>query len=151
VSPVWDRSKALAELKVREVDFQIPKWNAQGYSFTSDGGHRFAINPVAVYPFKTLLHELGHIVLGHTVEVATEETHRGVREFQAEAVAHILMHEFDAVDQFDPAESRAYIQNWLSGAEPPTKKEITPIFRAAEKIRQAGYPVKKEDSTVSES
>jgi hypothetical protein len=41
--------------------------NLQGYSFD----RKFEVSPVAVYPMKTLLHELGHIVLGHTTDCAT--------------------------------------------------------------------------------
>ncbi|WP_280350378.1 ImmA/IrrE family metallo-endopeptidase [Nocardia abscessus] len=135
VPPTWDRSKALAELGIRQVDYQKIDGNSQGYSFAKS----FAINPVAVYPFKTLMHELGHIVLGHTVEVPTEETHRGIREFQAEAVAHIVLNELEATDQFNPSESRAYIQGWLNG-ETPSKQQIAAVFSAADKILRAGFP-----------
>ncbi|MBF6085199.1 hypothetical protein IU485_27885 [Nocardia cyriacigeorgica] len=143
--PTWDRSKALAELKVREIDFFDLDWNTQGYS----RGREFAINPAAVYPFKTMLHELAHIELGHTVEQPTLEEHKGVREFQAESVAHILMHEFGVGDQFNPDESRSYIQTWLAGGQ-VTDSDIKAVFRVADKIRKAGYPDEKKEPPASE-
>lgn len=53
----------------------------QGYS----RGAEIAINPVAVRPVKTLMHELGHVVLGHTLPHAYEDyaIHQVIKEFQA--------------------------------------------------------------------
>lgn len=133
--PSWSLEKAKAELGVTQVAFEHTDGNAQGYSY----GHHYALNPMAAYPLKTTLHELAHIVLGHTTETSPDrEYHQGLREFQAEASAHLLMRELEAEDQFDPAESRAYIQNWLSDSTNVPDKAISGVFKAVETILKAG-------------
>lgn len=61
---------------------------------------------------------------------------RGVMEFQAEAVAYLLAHELELCD-WDPAESRHYIQNWL-GREEVTPSHIQKVFTAVSNILIAG-------------
>ena len=49
-----------------------------------------AVSPVAALPFKTTIHELAHVCLGHTSEgeeTDGEITPRNLRECEAEAVA----------------------------------------------------------------
>jgi len=131
----WSKTRALGALAIQETPFTMTNGNIQGYS----SGNELAINPVAAYPFKTLFHEIGHIVLGHTTPDALEEyaTHRGVKEFEAEATAYLSLNELDALDQFDAAESRAYIQSWLKGAT-PEDASIKRVFNATDKILKAG-------------
>ena len=90
-TPGWDLEQALGKLGIREVAFDNANGNLQGWSH----GVEFAINPVAVNRTKTTFHEIGHIVLGHTIPARHEEyaTHRGIGEFQAEAVAYLAMNE----------------------------------------------------------
>lgn len=109
-TPDWDRAQALEALDITEVAFSHHDGNTQGYSV----GHEFALNPVAVAPFKTTIHEWAHIILGHTTpdELPNYQSHRGVSEFQAEAVALLVCREL-AVESFDESASRAYIQHWL--------------------------------------
>lgn len=137
--PTWSKERALAKLKITEVPFELLDGNVQGYS----AGREVAINPVAVYPFKTLMHELGHIVAGHTSEDHMIEygTHRGLKEFEAEASAYLILNELGALEQFNAAESRDYIQTWLAhdGAG-PDEKSIRHVFSTADKILRAGYP-----------
>lgn len=135
--PEWSRERALGALGIREVAFQMLDGNIQGYS----SGHELAINPVAAYPMKTLIHELGHIVLGHTAPDAHDEyqSHRGLKEFQAESTAYLGMNELGALDRMDASESRGYIQHWLSGRE-PTERDIRQVFTATDKILKAGRP-----------
>lgn len=47
------------------------------------------------------------------------------------------MNELDLRDQFDPAESRAYIRSWLSG-ETPSDQAISQVFKAADEILVVG-------------
>lgn len=138
----WSREQALANLDIREVPFTQLNGNIQGYSFE----RKVAINPVATYPFKTFMHELGHIVLGHTTRDQAVEyaEHRGVKEFQAEATAFLTVRELDATDEMDEAESRAYIQGWLRGDTPPDQA-VKQVFAATTKILQAG----RADTTTS--
>lgn len=108
--PDWSASEAMAHLNIVEVPFAIADGNTQGYSYVEDEQRKFALNPVAVAPLKTMIHEFAHLVLGHCDAEHTE--HRGVKEFQAEAVALLVCKELD-VEGFDAGASRAYIQGWL--------------------------------------
>jgi antirestriction protein ArdC len=135
--PGWDVDTALYALGVDRVTFAMVNGNAQGYSFEDASGRHLAINPTAVYPAKTLLHELAHLVLGHCKD--GDETHRGVGEFEAEATAYLAAKEL-ALIEWDPAESRAYIQTWLGGAE-TGEDHIARIFAATNKILLAGRVV----------
>lgn len=133
--PHWSKELAMSKLSLIQVPYESLEGNSQGYSIA----RRFAINPVAVYPFKTTLHEFSHIVAGHTVPDQMDEyrTHRGLCEFEAEGAAYLLMNELGSTDQFDAAESRSYIQTWLQGEEPP-ESSIKRVFSTADKIYRAG-------------
>jgi len=62
--PAWSLGLARSALAVSEEPFAMLNGNVQGYSH----GRTYAINPAAKFPERTLMHELGHIVLGHTAE-----------------------------------------------------------------------------------
>lgn len=143
--PHWSQDQADSELSVHRVPFEGFDANMQGYSL----GRDYAINPVAKWPEKTHKHELAHIVLGHTAldAVGVEAPHKGVREFQAEGTAHFVMTELELQDRFDPAESRAYIQNWLSG-ETPTDEQVRAVFSATDKILKAGYVKDETEAAI---
>lgn len=153
--PSWDYEMALKVLGIQEVPFTQQDGNIAGYSLTTTTGeHHLALNPVnAGEPLTTALHEIAHIVLGHTAPDYPYATHyhRSVAEFQAEAVAYLLMHELEV--PFNASESRGYIQNWLRGNESEwlawsdteadnlellQDKTVRQIFSAADKILVAG-------------
>lgn len=79
------------------------------------------------------------MVLGRTILARHEEyaTHRGIGEFQAEAVAHLAMNEVGQPDDQTASVSRGYIQHWLRDEQPPDKA-IQQVFRAADAILKAG-------------
>lgn len=133
--PHWSKELAMQKLSITQIPFATLEANAQGFST----GRQLAINPVAVYPFKTTLHEMAHICCGHTVpdQLVEYRTHRGLFEFEAEGSAYLLMNELGSTDQFDAAESRHYIQEWLRGEEPP-ESSIKRVFSTADKIYRAG-------------
>ena len=130
--PNWDLNKALEALDIKQEPFKMTDGNVQGYSFE----RTVTVNPVAVYPMKTRLHEIAHVLLGHTTREDYAE-HRGECEFQAEAVAYLLMHELGMDEHMNAAESRAYIQNWLKG-ETPSAAACRQVFSTVEKILKAG-------------
>lgn len=134
VADDWSLERALDALDIKRVDYKLVDGNTQGYS----SGREFALNPLAAYPMKTLFHELAHIVLGHTSDeqIAEYSTHRGIKEFQAEAVAYIVSHELELTD-WNPEESRAYVRQWLDGDE-VTERDIRQVFGAVGKILDAG-------------
>lgn len=129
----WELNRALETLKIELIPFAQTNGNIQGYSTEN----KIAINPVVAELLPTTFHELAHVVLGHTQKEKIEEykTHRGIKEFQAEAVSYLLMKELE--EPFNESESRAYIQNWLKQYT-PTDKDISPIFTAVNKILKAG-------------
>ena len=133
--PEWDVDTALAKLGIRQVPFTALSGNLQGYS----RGHDIAISPIAVYPARTRFHELGHVVLGHTMPKTLEEysKHRGIMEFQAEATAYLTMNELEQLDEATATLSRGYIQDWLQGERPPDKA-IREVFTATDTILKAG-------------
>lgn len=160
--PEWDRTEALTELGITETTFDNADGNTQGYSH----GTNLAINPVAANPFKTLVHEIAHIVLGHTSDEGTaayqHREHRGIAEFQAEATAYLVCKEL-GVD-FDESGSRAYIQSWLDGRadEFVTNDDgtttvvddavVRAIFSAVDKVLVAGrkrhYSAMAEENNI---
>lgn len=136
-APGWDLATAEERLAIKRVKYQLLDGNTQGYSI----GREYAINPVAVAPLKTTMHEIGHIVIGHTTEAGLQEysQHRGVMEFQAESTAYLSMNELGTLDEAQASESRAYIQNWLHGTgERPDDLAIRAVFSATDAILKAG-------------
>lgn len=135
VLPQWDVERALAALKIQRVPFDELNGNVQGFSRERE----VAINPVAVNPAKTLMHELGHVVLGHTVATSLGEyaTHRGLMEFGAEATAYLTMNELEQLNEESASASRGYIQHWLRD-ERPGDREIRLVFAATDQILRAG-------------
>lgn len=105
----WDLGKALDTLKITRVLFRNLNGNVHGYSV----GREIAINPMAPHPERTMLHEMGHIVLGHTVATRRGEygQHRGKMEFGAEATAYLAGHELDIIDEETASHSQAYIRH----------------------------------------
>jgi antirestriction protein ArdC len=142
--PEWCEDAAMSALGIERVSFEHLDGNTQGYSYE----RKVAINPVAAYPLKTLFHELGHVVIGHTDpdKIGEYKKHRGVAEFQAEAVAYLCMNDVGATEHMDAAGSRAYIQSWLSG-EKPSDQAIREVFKAVDTILRAGVVVKEPVST----
>ena len=63
-------------------------------------------------------------------------------EFEAEATAFLVAKELELIE-WDAAESRAYIQGWLGGAE-VSADNITRVFAAVNKILTAGRVVVAE-------
>jgi hypothetical protein len=143
-TPVWSTERALGSLGITRVAFEGLNGNMQGWST----GREFALNPVAAWPLKTTIHEISHIEHGHTAPGAHEEyaTHRGLREFEAEGSAYLVMHQIGAEDQFDAAESRNYIRRWLRQDVWPPDESMRRVLRVADRITKAGRPVEAEVS-----
>jgi hypothetical protein len=133
VNVAWDRAKALETLNIEEQPFEMVDGNCQGYSH-----HRvIAINPLAINPLKTTIHEMAHILCGHTSEgrvTDSESTPRHLREAEAESVA-FLVGSIIGIENL--SDSRGYIQGWLQGDSIP-EKSAQKIFRVADQILKAG-------------
>jgi hypothetical protein len=132
--PAWQEARALATLAVERVPFDHLDGNCQGFA----DGRRVAVSPIAFAPYRTLFHELAHVLLGHTAEFGplddTERTPRNLREVEAECVAMICI---ESLGLGGAEFSRGYVQHWLRG-EPIPERSAHRIFQAADQILKAG-------------
>ncbi len=139
--PEWNAERALTALSIERIPFDHTDGNVQGFARK----RQVAINPLAQLPFKTLFHELGHIVLGHTTEADfadDEATPRNLREVEAESVALLCC---ESLGLEGANFCRGYIQNWINrgsgfNAEAIPEKSAQKIFRAADQIIRSGPP-----------
>lgn len=132
----FELDRALANLNITRETFQMLDGNTQGYATIN---RTIAINPVAAEPFKTTIHEIAHIVLGHCAEGSMSDrsqiTPRDIRELEAEGTAYLVS---AVLEQTSGLEfSRGYIQHWYKGAEVP-ERSAARIFKAADQILRAG-------------
>lgn len=145
-TPEWDRSKALANLGITEVPFDMPDGNCQGFARPDRG--EIAINPLAALPWKTTFHELAHCLLhSKQAEVAFVDggyISRSIEEAEAESVAFLCCATLGLPGL---EEARGYVQAWLGSsakAEEFAKKSAARVFSAADKILKAGTNASKE-------
>jgi antirestriction protein ArdC len=156
-TPDWDRDQAMKVLDIKAVKFSNADGNVQGY--TKSGTRSVAINPVAEAPFKTMIHEWAHILCGHNDPGFDCHNHRGVAEFQAEAVSLLVCSELN-IERFDDTHSRSYIQGWLRGTQSEyfddngnllvTDSVVRKIFSVTDEILVAGRK-RHYDKVVAEA
>lgn len=131
--PDWSKARALAALDITETAFELTDGNVQGYA----RARAIAISPIAALPFKTTIHEIAHVILGHTAEADLhddERTPRDIREVEAEATAMLVC---AALQQPGIDHARGYIQHWYHGHEIP-EASARKILKAADQILRAG-------------
>ncbi len=136
ITPAWDAVTAMAALDIIEEPFEHLQGNYLGYARARSIG----INPMNPLKHKTRIHEMAHVVLGHTAvaDMYDDETlTRQIEEAEAEGVAYLLCALLDLPGQ---AESRFYIQGWLQCTALP-ERSAKRIFGAADRIMKAGQPV----------
>lgn len=130
----WDKARALGQLQITEELFTALDGNVQGYA----RARSVAVSPLAALPFKTLIHELAHVVLGHTAETALSDdecTPRDQREVEAEGTAMLVC---AALEQPGIEYSRGYIQHWNRDGQPIPERSAARMFKAADQILRAG-------------
>ena len=126
----FDVKKVTEKFSIQKIDYDNINGNCQGYCYPKD--KTYAINPLAENEFKTTIHEIAHILLGH----ADVDDTRDIKELEAESVAYIVMSILGADD--DTLEKmRGYIQNWFKGNEVPNKS-AQKIMKIANDIIKAG-------------
>ncbi len=101
--------------------------NAQGYA---TGTSTVAVSPVAAMPWKTLFHEIAHVILGHHGDGGLNS----LQEVEAECVALICC---EVLGLPGPEFSRGYVQHWLRGDSIP-EKSAQRVFQAAERVLKGG-------------
>jgi hypothetical protein len=139
--PAWKRHDALSRLNIEAIPFDLTDGNCQGFA----RGRGVAVSPLAALPFKTLIHEMAHVLLGHTAEAEQadgELTPRSLREVEAEGVAMLVC----AALQLPGIEySRGYIQHWNRDGQAIPERSAARIFKTADRILRAGTATSDAD------
>jgi len=134
--PAWDEARALAALDVTRGAFDHIDGNVQGYA----RDRLVTVSPLAAHPWKTLFHELAHVLLGHTSEAEMaddDRTPRSLREVEAESVAMLCC---AALDLPGADDARGYIQHWNRTGEAIPEASARKILKTADQILKAGRP-----------
>jgi antirestriction protein ArdC len=132
--PSWRRERALDALNVELVAFDATDGNVLGFA----RDRSVAVSPLNPLPYKTLFHELAHILLGHTGEGDQndgEVTPRNLREIEAEAVALLCC---AALELPGVEFARGYIQSWWGAGNPIPERSAHRVLKAADQILKAG-------------
>lgn len=130
-----DIERLLKKANIEKVDYHTLNGNIQGYSFEN----KIAISPFAENPLKTTLHEVAHIILGHTTDKLTFNTkERAIQEIEAEGVSY-LVSIICGVSEDSLIKTRGYIQHYLKvldKEETEDKKKMVyqNIIKASEQI-----------------
>jgi antirestriction protein ArdC len=138
--PGFDLEAALQSLNITRTPFDEINGNVQGFAHQRE----IAVSPIAELPLKTTLHEIAHVVLGHTTSqklVDLEHLDRNVREVEAESVALICC---ESLGLPGAEAARGYIQHWLQGEKEIPNQSAARIFSATQTILKAGSS--KEES-----
>jgi antirestriction protein ArdC len=132
--PGFDLDAALQTLNITRTPFDEINGNVQGFAHQRE----IAVSPIAELPLKTTLHEIAHVVLGHTTSqkfVDLEHMDRNIREVEAESVALICC---ESLGLPGAEAARGYIQHWLQGEKEIPNQSAARIFTAAQTILKAG-------------
>ena len=135
--PTLNKDNLLNALGIEQIPFEDVNGNKQGYAYT--GLKQIAINPLATYPQKTLLHEIAHCLLhGETSETFNSELclSQNIKEVEAETTAYIIGVFLNILSDDEKIASRGYIQHWAQ-LNPIEDKTAKRIFGAVDKIYKA--------------
>lgn len=137
----WDVRTAMKNLNVTPIPFdERLNDSADGYS----EGRELAIKPGSRHPVFTTLHELGHILLGHTRIPSFLSSPQLTAQFEVEAqsVALALTNrlELEPGIDWDPALERRYVSTFW-GRVPDFQPDQARIVWAAKQILHAGQRV----------
>ena len=130
-----DIERLLKRANIERVDYHTLNGNIQGYSFEN----KIAISPFAENPLKTTLHEVAHIILGHTTDKLTfNAKERAIQEIEAEGVSYLVSIICGASED-SLIKTRGYIQHYLKvldKEETEDKKKLVyqNIIKASEQI-----------------
>jgi antirestriction protein ArdC len=137
IPPAFSKDTLLEKFQIVEKPFDELNGNIQGYARKRE----IRINPIADHPFETLIHEVAHILLGHTMEPdfkeeGFEKEARFLCEVEAEAVSLIICESLGKTA--NSIFSRGYIQGWFQRKEEIPEKNAQRIFKVASDILRAG-------------
>ena len=141
--PGWDATRALETLQITRVPFDLLNGNAWGFARR---GRQLAVSPLSPMPERTLIHEIGHIALGHVDDHDEQdgpELTRSDREVEAESVAYLVT---TALNLPGAEYSRGYLQHWLSHGGRMTERTAQRVFSTADQILRAGRQESTDDA-----
>jgi len=122
----------VSKLDIDVVPFEFVDGNTMGYAQED----RVAVSDLCQHPFHTIVHEIAHVLLGHTGQDNTMKDSAiltpNQKELEAECVAYIVSHVMD-VEKDAQAESRGYVQAWWKEQQVP-EESARKIFSTAQKI-----------------
>lgn len=139
--PAWEKARALAALHITEEPFTLTDGNCFGYAKQ----RTIAVSPLCPRPWRTLFHELAHVVLGHTDHEQQQDgpqLTRSAREVEAEGTAYLVA---AALELSGAEDSRGYLNHWRAG-QPIDDTTARRIFKAADQILRAGREQTTPDS-----
>jgi hypothetical protein len=132
--PGFAFDRALQSLNIERVKFDQIDGNCHGNA----KGRTVAVSSIVPHPERTLLHEIAHVVLGHTMKTemtdGLERIPRTIGEFEAEATAMLCC---AALGLGGLEESRGYIQHWYNSKTIP-ETSARRIFHATDAVLKAG-------------
>jgi hypothetical protein len=145
--PGWSTAQALEKLGMHVVPFTLMNGNIQGYA----SGVEIAISPIAADSLKSWIHEMGHIVCGHTLEhgLDQEELHRGMKEAQAETVAYVVLTMMGVMTEQRARYMRGYLRHWLREEKPP-ESVVRRALAVADKIFRAGLVTQERTQDITQ-
>jgi hypothetical protein len=108
----------LKNADIEKVDFHEFNGNIQGYATVIK--KQIAINPLNTDCFKTVIHEVAHILLKHSFQ--DNKTH-DQKEVEAEGTAYLVSSILNKTEKLE--ESRGYIQSYFKTVEANKKEEIS--------------------------
>lgn len=135
---------AMKKLNIKLVEYKPEKggkedpFNRRGYST----GREIAINKASPFSEKTMFHEMGHILLGHTtgnlfemIKKKINIEHRAIHEVQAESVALICI----GVCGYDGHDDgMKYLKGWATVIDGFEQVEMDKVGQIAKQIIEAG-------------
>jgi len=142
----WDETRALHELSITRIPFTGINGTLQGYAT----GRNIAISPVSTRPVMVALHEIAHVVEGHTDQGARVDgdiLSREECEIEAECTAYLVGHMI-GVPESVLAESRYYVHAYGLTPGALTTQMVKRIMAGVSTIYNAGAPPEKGSDDV---
>lgn len=134
-TPDWSAYQCMLNTGIEWEEYSDIDGNVQGYAVEN----RVSVNPIGEHPERTIIHEMAHVLLGHTktnnmVDLRTGLEH-SEREVEAELVSYIVA---ESLGIEGGEASRGYIQGYLAGVKIDDAR-IKVIFQVATDILRAGW------------
>lgn len=133
----FDLAAVLKEVNITPVPFTYEDGNALGYA---NAKREISVSPLSPRPERTLMHEVGHILLGHCEkgpQVDLETFSYSTHEVEAEAFSYLVCGMLEmADDEGQKAESRGYIRYWMEngGKGEWTDQNARRVFSAVDRF-----------------